>query len=253
VCAAYTQIARVDGEKIVASQLPGSKAEIADHLSDAWKHVVEAEEWVLRRVGSVTLQKVGFVPKDNAIRVKDAVEAFLRYTDKPMIASRDAVVDGLRQACRDKLIGIGRGITADKLQRKWCGEDTMIDPNEEGIWIIPPFEEESHLKPQAEGIAKPGVTQATGDQQVAATTATLGRQIKAIRISGDVPIENWPDLFRSFVSPSARMDLQQFKIRVEFVLIAKPEKPLDADHPTVKALVESARQLGLNLRFNDEN
>jgi hypothetical protein len=30
------------------------------------------------------------------------------------------------------------------------------------------------------------------------------------------------------------------------VLIAKPEKPLDADNPTIKALAESARQLGVS-------
>jgi Protein of unknown function (DUF499) len=247
VCAAYTQIARVDGDKIVASQLPGSKAQIADHLNEAWKHVVEGEEWVLRKVGSVALQKAGLIPKENPIRVKDAVEAFLHYTDKPMIASRDAVVQGLVQACRDKLIGIGRGLSPDKLQRKWCGEDVMLDPNEDGVWIIPPFEKEA--APGREGESAP--TSLRGEQQPPTGAATLEGKITTIRISGGVPVENWADIFRSFVSPAARMDLQELKLGIEFVLVAKPEKPLDADHPTVKALVESARQLGLHLKFNE--
>jgi hypothetical protein len=76
------------------------------------------------------------------MRVRDAVECFLRLTDKPMIASRDAVLTGLSQACREKLVGIGRGMDASKLQKKWCGEEVMLDPNEDGIWIIPPFEKD---------------------------------------------------------------------------------------------------------------
>lgn len=47
------------------------------------------------------------------------------------------------------------------------------------------------------------------------------------------------------------MDLQQLKLGNEFVLMAKPEKPLDPDNPTVKALIESARQLGLDLKLDD--
>ena len=65
-------------------------------------------------------------------------------------------------------------------------------------------------------------------------------------------MENWADIFRSFVSPSARMDLKELKLGIEFVLTAKPEKPLNPDDPVIKAFVESARQLGLNLRFNDD-
>jgi hypothetical protein len=252
---AYTQIARVEGDKVVSSQLPSSKPQLSDHLNEAWKHLVESEEWVIRKVGSVTLQKEGLVPEGNGIRLKDAIEAFLRYTDKPLIASRDAVVDGLVQACRDKLLRIGRGVTADKLQRKWCGEEVMVDPNEDGIWIIPPFEKEAppDVEPESAGVTT-AATSTRAEQEPSSGTAILGRHVKTIRISGDVPLENWPDMFRCFISPSARMDLQQFKIGVDFVLIAKPEKPFDPDHPTIKALIESARQLGLDLRFNeDEN
>jgi hypothetical protein len=82
-------------------------------------------------------------------------------------------------------------------------------------------------------------------------TGTIGEKIKTIRISGDVPVENWADIFRCFISPSARMDLQQLKLGVEVVLIAKPKKPLDPDHPTVKALIESARELGLDLKLDE--
>jgi len=73
------------------------------------------------------------------MRLKDAIESFLRYTDKPMIATRDAVVNGLQDACKERLIGLGQGLNAKELQKKWCGVSVTIDPNEEGLWIIPAF------------------------------------------------------------------------------------------------------------------
>jgi hypothetical protein len=48
------------------------------------------------------------------------------------------------------------------------------------------------------------------------------------------------------------MDLHELKLGIEFVLIAKVDEPLNPDHPTVKGFVESARQLGLDLKFNSD-
>jgi len=50
--------------------------------------------------------------------------------------SRDAVLQGLAQACKENLIGIGLGLSPDKLQRKWCGQDVTVALGEEGVWII---------------------------------------------------------------------------------------------------------------------
>jgi hypothetical protein len=251
LCAAYTQMAKVEGQSVEFTTLPVTRPNFTEHLREAWKHIVEEEEWVLRKVGPVTLQKVGVLVTEGSMRVRDAVECFLRLTDKPMIASRDAVLTGLSQACREKLVGIGRGMDATKLQKKWCGEEVMLDPNEDGIWIIPPFEKEVTPEKQDES-STTTTTDVTsdGEQRAGSATGTIAKEIRTIRISGDVPVENWADIFRSFVAPSARMDLQELKLGIEFVLIAKSDKPLDADHPTVKAFVESARQLGLHLKFN---
>jgi hypothetical protein len=206
--------------------------------------------------GPVMLQKVGVLVTERSMRVRDAVECFLRLTDKPMIASRDAVLTGLSQACREKLVGIGRGMDAGKLQKKWCGEEVMLDPNEDGIWIIPPFEKEVTPEKQDDSSTTSAATATAGtsdsEQRADSTTGPIAKEIKTIRVSGNVPVENWSDIFRSFVSPSARMDLRELKLGIEFVLAAKPEKPMSSDDPAIKAFVESARQLGLDLRFNDD-
>jgi hypothetical protein len=36
----------------------------------------------------VTLESTGLIPKEGGLRLKDAVEAFLRFTDKPMVAAK---------------------------------------------------------------------------------------------------------------------------------------------------------------------
>ena len=140
LCTAYAYIARIEDQALSAVPLSTIGSNLSDHLLAAWKQVVEDEEWVLRKVGQVTLQQVGLIPDSGGIRVKDAIETFLRYTDKPMIASRDAVLEGLSQACKERRVSIGRGITYRDLQRQWCGETVVLDPNEDGVWILPPCE-----------------------------------------------------------------------------------------------------------------
>lgn len=99
--------------------------------------MTDSEEWVLRKIGTVTLQKAGLVPTEGGIRARDAVESFLRCTDKPLAASADAMTQGLSHAFRNRLNGIGRGTSPESLQTKRCGEFVVLDRAEEGVWINP--------------------------------------------------------------------------------------------------------------------
>ena len=257
--AAYTYIARIEGQNVVVSALSDVKSDFSEHLQSAWKQIVDEEEWVLRKVGPVTLQKAGLVPTEGGIRVTDAIEAFLRYTDKLMIATRSAVTDGLKQACKDKVIGIGRGVNVNDLQNKWCGEDAPIEPGEEGIWIVPPFESEPvTVVPDTGGGTQPTITTATdqtgtgtvtGQTETGTTdiTEVTGRQVRRITIKGNVPAESWSDVFRAFVSPSVRMNLKGLKLGISFEMETQDDQPLNESDPTLKAMKESARQLGLVL------
>lgn len=246
---AYIHVARIEGNEVIISTLSSAKSDFAEHLRTVWNHVVEDEEWVLRKVGTVTLQKVGLVPEQGGIRIKDSIEAFIRYTDKPMIASRDAVIEGLKQACRDGLIGIGRGIGIHYLQKKWCKEDVMLDPNEEDLWIISPFKPEPVItdktdttgttppSPRTDQIDKP-------DETVIPPTAT--KQVKRITISGDVSIENWSEIFRCFIITGKNMNLRKLRLGIDFEM--EIQDLLDESDPKVKAMEEAARQLGLEFR-----
>jgi len=232
----------------------------------AWKQAVEEEEWVLRNVGTVTLQKVGLVPSEDGTRVKDAIEAFLRYTDKPMIASRDAVLQGLRLACKEKLIGIGRGMGLGSLQKKWCGEDVALDPNEEGLWIIPPFEAVPTAADVHDGTGelptgvhppRVGPPGGGGDQTTTGVPVgpmvgpAAGRQIRKVTINGSVPLESWSEVFKCFVNPAVRLNLKLKRLGIDFEVEMPAGATLDENNATFKSMKESARQLGLNFETED--
>jgi len=245
---AYAYVARVEGQAVSFSAIADPKASFTDHLKAVWRQVTEEDEWVLRKTGGVTLKAAGMVPADGGLRVKDAIDAFLRYTDKPMIASRGAVVQGLIQACRDKLVGIGRGTSLKNLQKTWCGEAPVAELDEDGVWIIPPFETPAGQR-TPEGGPKPGQKPEPGPEPKTGPgpgPKPAGRAMHSIRIGGDVPVEHWADLFTCFVNPGVKMRPKKLRIGVEFDIELPAEQGVDESDPAFKSMQESARQLGLD-------
>lgn len=194
--------------------------------------------------------------------MKDAVEAFLRFTDKPMIATKEAVTAGLAQACADGIVGIGRGGSLSSLQTRYCKQSVSLDPSEDGLWIIPPF------TPDAEEVAEGaeivevagGGEESTGDvgfeitsgetaDTDAAETVRAKGTVRRLVVSGEVPMESWGELFRCFVGPAARMDLKKLGLGVQFEMVLPEDRKLSETDPALKAMKEAARQLGLKLEI----
>ena len=246
---AYTVALRVSGSSVETCVLPDARRTFSQHLVYLWRTLVEDEEWILRRVGLLALEETGLVPKEGGIRLKDAIEAFLRFTDKPMIASKQAVIDGLTQACADGLIGIGRGASLSTLQKRYCNERIALDPTEEGVWIIPPFTPEPAPEVVTSGEiqsgSSPGTEVAPGPARPGTTTK---RTVKRIVIRGAVPIENYTELFRCFVSPAARMNLKNLHLGIDFEMEPAEDQSLDPEDATLKTMKEAARQLGLDFK-----
>jgi hypothetical protein len=232
--------------------LADARKTFAEHLSYLWRTLVEDEEWVLRRVGSVTLQTSGLIPEADGRSLKDAIEAFLRYTDKPMIATRNAVTEGLAQACADGVVGIARGPSLSQIHSRTCRQAIVLDPSEEGVWIIPPFEpEEEKPKPhqgQAGGAKDEGTGKDGGGKPEVAGAGS--RMVRRIAVRGTVPVESWGELFRCFVGPAARMQLKRLQLGVQFE-IELPDGGLSDSDPAVKAMKEAARQLGLDMETEE--
>jgi hypothetical protein len=260
---AYTVVLRVEGSSADSVSLSDARSPFPEHLGYVWTVLVEDEEWILRRVGSVTLGKVGLVPKESGHRVKDAVETFLRYTDKPIVATKDAVTAGLAQACKDGVIGIGRGPSITTLQARYCREVVPLDPSEEGLWIIPPFE----AQPAAAGAGARGSDSsgpgpggdtgngppvpAGGGATPKPTSTTTARRVRQYSIQGDVPLENWAEIFRCFIQPAARMHLRKLRLGIHFEGQPAPENPIPVDDAALKSMREAAKQLGLTFNAED--
>jgi hypothetical protein len=248
---AYTVVLRVRGSDVETTMFADARQSLQEHLGYVWTTLVEDEEWILRRVGSVTLKDSGLVLTEGGIRVKDAVDAFLRFTDKPLIASKESVTVSLAQSCKDGVIGIGRGPSASNLQSRYCKKDVTIDPSEEGLWVIPPFEPRTEMeaKPANAGPIKPGSSDISSQVSGAGAVGAVEQpsaNIHRITIQGAVPVENWSDLFRSFIAPGTRLNLKRQRLSVDFELEWPDENAISAADAIVKAMKEAARQLGLS-------
>jgi len=261
---AYTVAMRVRGQDVEAVTLADARHSFQEHLGYLWRTLVEDEEWILRRVGSVTLEACGLVPKEGGLRLKDAVEAFLRFTDKPMVSAKEAVTAGLSQACQDGLVGIGRGASLGALQSRYCRQSVTLDPSEEGVWIIPPFAPEAEKGVTAE-TADGGGTSADDEDQKRTTTTTVatgqetaterkstGQRIRRIVVRGAVPVENWGELFRCFVGPAVKMNLKVLRLGIQFEM-EFPEAGIDSNDGSIKAMQEAARQLGLDMKTTGQH
>lgn len=262
---AYTVALRVRGRDVEVCSLSDARHGLQEHLGYVWTTLMEDEEWILRRVGPVTLENTGIIPKEGGLRLKDSVEAFLRFTDKPMIASKDAVTTGLSQACADELVGIGRGAALSTLLSRHCGEPVSLDPTEDGVWIIPPFAPEPTEPPGGEetdgtstgsggriaesptgaGTTADTVKPASGEQ------TTAERKVQRFAVRGEVPVESWGELFRCFVGPAVRMNLKQLGLGVQFEMVLPEDAALSENDPALKTMKEAARQLGLTIRFDE--
>jgi len=260
---AYTVALRVSGQEVEACTLSDARLNFQEHLGFLWTTLVE-EEWILRRVGPQTLESTGLIPKEGGLRLKDAVEAFLRFTDKPMVAAKEAVTAGLAQACADGLVGIGRGASLQTLQTRYCKQSVSLDPSEDGVWIIPPFTPEPAKVPGGEEPAGAGVGAGepdaaagadvgtpSGEPSGTATVTKLGAKgtVRRFVVRGDVPVENWGELFRCFVGPAARMNLKKLGLGVQFEMVLPDDQPLSENDPTFKGMKEAARQLGLKVEI----
>lgn len=263
---AYTVALRVFQQSLESSLLSDARTSFPEHLGYLWNTLVEDEEWILRRVGSVTLQKTGLVLKEGGLLVKDAIDAFLRFSDKPMIANKEAVVEGLLQACRDGLIGIGRGGSLSTLQARYCKKDIQFDSNEDGVWIIPPFEPQPETPPSTPGTSTntpgdsytptPGSGGTTppppGGTGTVDKPQTKAKKVHRLVVRGSVPIENYGELFRCFLGPTTSMNLKKLNIGIQFEMEPNPEANLSASDAKVKSMQESARQLGLSFEIEEQ-
>ena len=94
----------------------------------------------------------------------------------------------------------------------------------------------------------PGPTPPTPGSEPGPEPTPTTKTYKKVTISGSVPIENYSQLFSSFVNTLKNNHL---KIEVKFTASNSPASPLTDNSPIFKSVKESASQLGLEFEVEE--
>ena len=129
-----------------------------------------------------------------------------------------------------------------------------FDVTDNTYWLA-----DKSLKPIPETIPKTVGTEDSGSGQVVypevhTPQSSLNepdpiKKIKAITVSGKVPLERYTELFNYFITPFA-MSGNKIDIVVSFRIISNAGNPMDESRQQYKNTKEAARQLKLD--FNEE-
>lgn len=207
------------------------------------------EEWLLEGVGYNTLKKYNLLPdEENPVKVQDVYETFLRYDDKPLITGPDAVRKSLLRYCRNGQLAIAAGESGDFSTIFFKQDIPFFEVTDETYWLVDEslyqpedFEDEAGKPEDFDGSGTPGASEDDGspteDEETEQTT------FKTLTISGKVGLENYTQLFSSFVRPLSNNNVQ---IEVTIKAHTTEANPITENSNQYKITKESANQLGLN-------
>ena len=220
------------------------QTQITEKLLDA---IIE-EEWLIRSIGIGTLKTNRLYPTiDSPINVTALYEAFLQYGDKPMITGQDAVINSIQKYCYNGEFNVAFG-EAGNYSRIYHREDIFgLNVDDRQYWLVdksvlPKREEPSQQETPSTDSEVPATDAPT--EQSNDTPAATVRKFKSIKVSGKVPVEQWTQLFSSFIVPLNQNNLE---IEVSFKAKSTSSNPLDESAQIYKVVKESAQQLGLKL------
>ena len=200
------------------------------------------EEWILRVIGRGPLSEAGLYPtSDKPVRVKDIYEAFLRYDDKPKITGPHAVEDCVAKYCKEGGFNVAYGQPGAFTDIR-TKEHVFVHVEDEDVWIVDKntvMVNPDHSQESSEPVPMP-----SHDIPIIENQPTV-KTFKKITVSGSVSIDQWNDLYSSFVQTLRDNGLQ---IEVKFTATSNNAISLNENSQIYKSVKESASQLGLNLK-----
>lgn len=211
------------------------------------KDLLLSEEWLLKGVGYNTLKKYNLLPEeDNSVRIKDIYETFLRYDDKPLITGPEAVQQSLLRYCRNGQFAIATG-EPDAFTEIFFKENIpYFDVTDETYWLV---DESLHTPDKGKEVKSThsetfdDPSGGKGTSEAESETEEETTVYKTLTISGKVGLENYTQLFSSFVRPLSNNNVE---IKVKFTAYSTEANPITENSNQYKITKESANQLGLN-------
>ena len=246
---AYNTVVKCVRDDLKTQEIISFAPEFAVQLTVNILNELRDNSIVLRRIGMNVISRNGLMPTvENPIKVKDVYEAFLRFDDKPMILNADAVKDTVNKYCEEGFWNVGTG-DPEHFSRIYHNEIVpFLNPADDEYWLLDP----SVLPiPEEEGGSGPGPSPTptpTPEPTPTPNPTPATKTYRKVTISGNVPIENYSQLFSSFVNTLKNNHL---KIEVKFTATNNAMNPLTDNSPIVKSVKESALQLGLEFEVEE--
>ena len=249
---AYNTVVKCERDTLRTQEISTFATDFAAQITVKTLSELHENGVVLRKIGLNIINRNGLMPTiEKPVKVNELYEAFLRFDDKPMILNVDAVKDTVNRYCEEGMWNVGTG-DPEHFSRIYHNETIpFLNPQEDGYWLL-----DSSVMPKPAGGSagpspEPGPTPTPGPAptpgpEPAPTPAT--KTYKRVTISGSVPIENYSQLFSSFVNTLKNNHL---KIEVKFIASNNPANPLTDNSPIVKSVKESASQLGLEFEVEE--
>lgn len=234
--------------------------ELSSNATDFSKQVqtnlieeIKSEDWLVESIGRATLSRHNLMPTvEVPVKLSDIYDAFLRFDDKPKIMNEQAVVRAAQTLCSNGMVNIGVGQIGnyDKIYHNQQVAFLSVNPDDEyylidkSVCMTPP------APTTASGSGEPASPQPIppGDPASIPTPTPTDALYRTIIISGEIPVENWTQLFSSFINTLKGNNL---KIEVKFTAKSTEPHPITSGSQLFKSIKESASQLGLNLETEE--
>ena len=249
---AYTVMLRCskkDGIKdvIEVSNFAGDFSSQVSNIINAMKE----EDFIVESLGRAILSKNNLLPDvDNPISIFDLYEAFLRFDDKPMITSEQAIIDTVRKHCLNGVFNVAVGEPSNFSNIIVRANIPFLTVEQNGeFWLV-----HETVVPQPKptpgtgantpnGTTPPSIPGAGEEPSHYSTRGST--KYRSVTIEGSVPIENWSQLFTSFIQT---LKNNKLSIEVKFTAKSTELSELTSNSQLFKSIRESASQLGLDFK-----
>lgn len=255
LASAFTLVSRFNAREGIRT-LPISRIRpsLTDQLNSSLRDQLVEEEWLLQGLGMNLLKRSGLVPEPGSpISVQAIANAFIQYDDKPQLESPEVVLNAIRKYCLGGNLAVGQG-SPGAFARVFFEESVPhLDLTSEDWYILDPVDVPAPVAPSPTapapaplpGVVHPSPAPTVPSSGPVAPAPVAPSQITSLSVSGEVSSRNFNQLFQSFLLP---LNHKGIKPRIRVMIEAEPGAvEFSASDPVYKAMVESARQLGLDL------
>jgi hypothetical protein len=248
----FTLVSRFNSREGVRTLPIGSiRSNLTDQLNTSLREQMMEEEWLLQGIGLNLMKRHGLMPEPGQpISVKVISNAFIQFDDKPQLDAPEVVLDAIQKYCLGGSIAVGMGSPGAFSKVFFEERVPHLDLHTEDWYVLDPADVPPSAHPSDATTAPDTHTKvvpAPSGSPISATPTIPEKdtsQLMSMNISGEVRSQDFTQLFQSFLYPMNQKGLKP-KIRVT-IEAEVGGIPLRENDPEVKAMMESARQLGIS-------